>query len=47
MEKERAGSRQGAGRPQNEGSTQLEVIVFLGHDKEASELKIKLDEMYK
>ena len=46
MEKARGGSWQGAGRPQNEGTTQSKVTVFLGRDEEARESKRKLDEMH-
>ena len=35
MKKARGSSRQGAGRPQNEGATQSKVSFFLGCDKEA------------
>ena len=38
IEKARDVSRQGAGRPHNEGATQSKVTVFLGHDKEVREL---------
>ena len=46
MEKARGASRQGAGRPQNKGATQSKITIFLGRNKEARELKRKLDEMY-
>ena len=39
IEKAKSSSSQGAGRPQNEGGTQLKVTIFLGCDKEARELK--------
>ena len=48
MEKTRGASWQGAGRPQDEGTTQSKVVVFLGRDEAAKKLKRKarkLDEM--
>ena len=42
----RGASQQGTGRPQNEDATQSKVTIFLGRDKEARELKRKLDEMH-
>ena len=43
VEKARGGSRQGDGRPQNEGATLSKVTVFLGHTEEVRE---QLDEMH-
>ena len=48
MEKARGASSQGTGRPQDEGTTQSKVVVFLGRDEAAKKLKRKarkLDEM--
>ena len=48
MKKVRGSLKQGTGRPQSEGATQSKVTLFLhvGRDKEALELKRKLDEMH-
>lgn len=46
VEEASGGSRQGAGRLQNEGGTQSKITVFLDHNDEARERKRKLDEMH-
>ena len=45
MEKAKGTSQQGTGRPQNEGTTQLKVTVFLGRDKMTKESKRKQESL--
>ena len=44
MERVRGGSREGTGRPHNEGASQSKVTVFLGRDEDAREVKRTLED---